>query len=211
MPISAVRNGFCWSQGYEVGLGSRVVRSHPGDAAAPSGVGRNQSHPDCITHETWNVVNVERGHQLCAMQLDRLDAEIQRRGDLLVQLALGDELQDFYDPGLSDYIGTEGWLARFSMTVAGVSLNPDERIAMRKALRRIIQVNLPVFADAGMALVEFQQTDSEQFSENNAPLYFTNGAFSCVAPAFVRNTGGALVDVNVTEVSLNPTTGQPYP
>ena len=27
MPISAVKNGFCWSQGYEVGLGSRVVRS----------------------------------------------------------------------------------------------------------------------------------------------------------------------------------------
>jgi uncharacterized membrane protein len=125
--------------------------------------------------------------------------------------SIGDELEDFHDPALGEYIGSEGWLARFSLTLAGVSLNADERIALRKALRRIIQANLPIFADAGMVLIEFQQTDSEQFSENNAPLYMTNGAFSCIAPAFVREVDGALSDVTQTLHVLNPLTGSPYP
>jgi hypothetical protein len=125
--------------------------------------------------------------------------------------AVGDEIEDFHDPVSDEYIGTEGWMSRWSMTVAGVSLNPDERITLRKVLRRIVQANLEVFADAGMLLIEFQQTDSEQFSENGAPLYFTNGAFSCVAPAFVRETEGLLSDVVSTLIPLNPLTGLPYP
>lgn len=111
---------------------------------------------------------------------------------------IGDEVEDFYDPALAEYIGSEGWLSRFSLTIAGVSLNADERISMRKTLRRIVQSNLPLFADAGMVLIEFQQTDSEQFAENNAPLYLTNGAFSCIAPAFIRDQTGSISDVTVT-------------
>lgn len=124
--------------------------------------------------------------------------------------SIGDELEDFYDVALNGYVSTEGWLARYSLTIAGVSLNADERLALRKALRRVVQVNLPIFADAGLALIEFQQTDSEQFSENNAPLYVTSGAFSCVAAAYIRGLSGALSDVTVTERSINPLTGAPY-
>jgi uncharacterized membrane protein len=123
---------------------------------------------------------------------------------------IGDELQDFLDPVDGLYVGSEGWLARYALTVAAVSLNADERIALRKALRRIVQANLPIFADAGMSLVEFQQTDAEQFSENNAPLYITSGAFSCVAPAFIRERDVSLVDVEATLIPLNPLTGRPY-
>lgn len=125
--------------------------------------------------------------------------------------AVGDEMEDFLDPVSGQYIGTEGWIARFSLTVAGVSLNSDERISLRKVLRRVIQANLEIFADAGMSLIEFQQTDAEQFSENNAPLYMTNGAFSCIAPAFIRQTEGVLSDVLTTAIPLNPLTGLPYP
>lgn len=125
--------------------------------------------------------------------------------------AIGDELEDFADLALGNFVGTEGWLARFALTVAAVSLNADERIALRKALRRIIQANLPIFNDFGLALVEFQQTDSEQFGENAAPLYMSNGAFSCIAPTYVRDLDGALSDVTATAIPLNPTTGQLYP
>ena len=112
--------------------------------------------------------------------------------------ALGDELADTPDPVANNWVGSEGWFARFSMSVAAVSLNSDERIALRKALRRVIQVNLPVFSAAGMMQIDFQQTDSEQFSENNAPLYFTSGAFSCLAPVFVRETADSIVDVTLS-------------
>lgn len=124
---------------------------------------------------------------------------------------IGDEVLDFFDAPTGLWDDDEGWIARFSLTIAAVSLNPDERISLRKALRRVIQANLPIFADAGMVLVEFQQTDNELFSENNAPLYMTSGAFSCVAPAFVRVTEPTITDVTVSETSLNPVTGRPYP
>lgn len=112
--------------------------------------------------------------------------------------ALGDSISDFHDQPTGLWDTDEGWLARVSLTVSAVSLNPDERISLRKALRRIIQANLPIFASAGMQLVEFQQTDSEQFTEGNAPLYLTNGAFSCIAPAYVRTTEGVISDVTVS-------------
>lgn len=124
---------------------------------------------------------------------------------------IGDSISDYFDVPTSLWDEDEGWLARFSLTIAGVSLNPDERISLRKALRRVIQANLPIFADAGLALIEFQQTDSESFQENNAPLYLTNGAFSCIAPSYIRTTEGLIADVVVTEIPDNPLTGLPYP
>jgi hypothetical protein len=48
-----------------------------------------------------------------------------------------------------------------------------------------------------MALVEFSQTDSEQFTENNVPLYLSTGAFSCVAPAFIRDADSLITDVTL--------------
>lgn len=112
---------------------------------------------------------------------------------------IGDELEDFFDQLESKWLGTEGWLARTNLNVVGVSQNADERIQLRKVLRQVIQANLPVFAGVGFTLVEFSQSDAEQFSENNVPLYLTNGAFSCVSAAFVRDPTGV-----IAEVTLNP-------
>jgi hypothetical protein len=61
-----------------------------------------------------------------------------------------------------------------------------------------------------MVLVEFSQQDTEHFSENNAPLYFTNGAFSCLAPAYIRVQETSISDVMQSATALNPLTGQPY-
>ena len=112
---------------------------------------------------------------------------------------IGDELEDFFDQLEAKWLGTEGWLARTNLNVVGVSQNADERIQLRKVLRQVIQANLPVFAGIGFTLVEFSQSDSEQFSENNVPLYLTNGSFSCVSAAFVRDVAGT-----INEVTLNP-------
>lgn len=95
------------------------------------------------------------------------------------------------DPETGMGTESEGWLQRVSLQVSAVSLNSDERLALRRALLRAVQANLPVFDEAGFVQVSFSQKDSEQFSENNAPLFFSHGTFTCLAPAFVTSTTDA--------------------
>jgi len=92
--------------------------------------------------------------------------------------------------------GSEGWLARVQLAIVGWSLNPDERIELRKALRRIIVANLPVFDDAGMVQIEFTQQDMEDFQSYPAPVYQTLGTLSCLAPvSVVTSSDPAISDV----------------
>lgn len=113
---------------------------------------------------------------------------------------LGDEIEDeLFVPDDDTWQATEGWLARTALNVVAVSQNADERIQLRKVLRQIVQANLPVFAGVGMGLVEFSQTDAEEFRENNVPLYMSQGAFSCLSPAWIRVPIG-----EIAEVTLRP-------
>lgn len=81
---------------------------------------------------------------------------------------------------------SEGWLARVQLTIIGWSLNSDERIELRKALRRLIIANLPVLSGHGMEQVEFSTQDIDAVSgEYGAPLYQVMAAFSCLAPVRV--------------------------
>ncbi len=114
---------------------------------------------------------------------------------------------DAYDAAAGIHTEHEGWLSRVTLQVSAASLNADERVALRRALARAIQANLPIFDEAGMTLVTFSQQDREQFSENAAPLYFTTGTFTCLAPAFVTGTAEDIADVTInptySEASLN--------
>lgn len=92
---------------------------------------------------------------------------------------------------------SEGWLSRVTLQVVGVTDNPLTRIALRRALRRVIQANFPVFEAHGLMLIDFQQKDLED-TNFNAPLYFTVGTFSCIAPAFVADDVSDIEDVDVT-------------
>lgn len=103
-----------------------------------------------------------------------------------------DGVHDFWDQD-------EGWLARVRLTITGWSLNPDERIALRQALRRLVVGNLPVFAAAGMQLVEFEQRHVDFLNgEFGAPLYQTAGVFTCLAPVIVRSQVGTVADVEIS-------------
>lgn len=112
---------------------------------------------------------------------------------------LGDEVEGDLFVSPDTWYATEGWLAQTSLNIVGVSQNADERIQLRKVLRQIIQANLPVFSGVGMSLIEFRQSDSEEFVENNTPLYRTNGSFNAVAPAWIRSPAGI-----IDEITLNP-------
>lgn len=107
---------------------------------------------------------------------------------------------DWLDPSSGEWTESEGWLAQVQLTIMGWSLNPDERIALRQALRRIVVANLSVFDAAGMVEIEFQQQDTEDFGSYSAPVYQVLCSFSCEAPVVVGSKLGSINNVTQTIV-----------
>lgn len=86
------------------------------------------------------------------------------------------------------WIEHEGWLADVRIEVTAWSLNPDERIALRKAVRRILVANLAIFDAAGMVEVAFDSSDRDLVNgEFAAPIYQALFSFSCQAPVIVTD------------------------
>lgn len=98
----------------------------------------------------------------------------------------------------------EGWLARSQITVTGVARSVDERSALRRAIMRVVQANLGVFASLGINQVEFSLSDSEQLQENAAPLFLSGGTFSCIAHSFVSDDTPEITDVVSTPEPWSP-------
>lgn len=98
----------------------------------------------------------------------------------------------------ADWQEREGWLGKQSLDIIGWSLNPDERIELRKAIRRILVGNLPVFDSAAITSVEFQFSDMEDFESYNAPVYQVRVTFSANFPVQVGGSMPAIIDVTVT-------------
>jgi hypothetical protein len=99
---------------------------------------------------------------------------------------------------------SEGWLAEVSLKITGWSLNPDERINLRHAIRRVIVGNLPVFDDAGMVRIDLSSQDANfTDGEFDVPLFACVNTFTCLAPVIVRSQVGAIEDVDVNvDVSI---------
>lgn len=109
---------------------------------------------------------------------------------------------DAFDDGTGLWTEHEGWLARVQLAIIGWSQNPDQRIAMRQALRRLVVGNLPVFDDAGMIEIEFSQQDVDAVSgEYPAPVYQSACTLTCLAPVVVGNHADAIADVQVEVIS----------
>lgn len=92
----------------------------------------------------------------------------------------------------------EGWFARTQLDVIGWSQNPDDRQALRLAIRRIIIGNLPVFDDKGFVQVDFRMVDAEEPGDRNTIIYKAVGSFSCLAPVQVSGQVEPIRDVTVT-------------
>ena len=95
----------------------------------------------------------------------------------------------------------DGWLARVSLTIMGWSLNPDERIDLRKALRRIVLANMGLFDFAGMVEIEFSQQDTEDFGSYSVPVYQALCTLSCLAPVIVGSNVSAAIDDVITTIT----------
>lgn len=103
------------------------------------------------------------------------------------------------DPDGADYFESEGWIAQVQLEIVAWSLNSDERLELRKALRRIIIANRSVFASRGIVdvKVDFQDVDAVS-GEFNAPMYQAMASFSCLAPVRVGINVDSILDTEVT-------------
>lgn len=97
----------------------------------------------------------------------------------------------------------DGWQAKTQLTIVGWSLNSDERIALRKAIRRIVLANLPVFDAALLLQIELNQQDVEDFTNYPAPIYETVCLFTCVTPLAINAPAAPITDVEVTVTVTN--------
>lgn len=111
---------------------------------------------------------------------------------------------DLLLPG-GDWLEHEGRMADVSLEIVGWCLNPDERIEMRQALRRIIMANLGVFAAAGMNEVAFSFKDIDAISgEYQVNIYQSYCSFTCQAPVIVTNKVSPIADVQITFSAETP-------
>jgi hypothetical protein len=95
-----------------------------------------------------------------------------------------------------DWIEAEGWMANVRVVAVGWSLNGDERIELRKAIRRVVLANLPVFEDAGFVQVGLSQQDVDAVSgEYPAPIFQVMNTFTCQAPVRVGGRAGSVREV----------------
>jgi hypothetical protein len=114
--------------------------------------------------------------------------------------AVGEAISlDELDPATDLFIDAEGWWAHVELAVIGWSKNPDERIALRKVLRRLVIGNLAVFDAAGLLQIGFNQTDVNEMSQS-PPIYASEGRFVCLAPAAVRSEVDQVTDVTSTAI-----------
>lgn len=101
------------------------------------------------------------------------------------------------------YFDGDGVMARFVINVGLVARNLDEREAMRRALQRILLVNLAVFAAAGIITPEWTLTDSEDLQAQGAPLFMSGGQFTCLAVSFAGRRTAPIGSVRVTADTFN--------
>lgn len=121
-----------------------------------------------------------------------------------VNRALGEIVaNDEFDTSTDLWDDSEGWHAKTQLTIVGWSLNPDERIVLRKAIMRIALANLPVFEAALLMQIELSQQDIEDFTTYQAPVYETVCTFTCVNPLVINAPGAPITDVEVTVIPIN--------
>lgn len=140
--------------------------------------------PPQVEHTSWPVVSVH------------LDS------DQSAERALGEITgTDAYDAADDSWEDGEGWLSRWNLSIVGWSLNPDERISVRKAIKKTILGNLSTFESAGMILPDLTMKDTEDFGTYGFPVYMTTGAFTCLAPAWLAGRTPAIDAAEIAETT----------
>lgn len=102
---------------------------------------------------------------------------------------------------------SEGWLAQPIFAIEAWSQNADERHELQRSIRRILQANLSVLNDLGVAQVEFDSKDVD-FLAPQSPfgitVYCTSFGLRCKVPTFVYSDPDYVVidDVDVQAIAF---------
>lgn len=109
---------------------------------------------------------------------------------------LGEDIAgDQFDGIGGAWVDGEGWISDVRITLIGWSLNADERSELRKAIRRVVLANGPVFAEFGIVMPSLSLSDNDAVSgEYPAPMYQVMGTFTCQAPVRVISTFSSVVE-----------------
>lgn len=110
--------------------------------------------------------------------------------------ALGEAWADDEDLGPS-WREFEGWKRHYTLAVVAWSLNPDQRIDLRRALERILLANLAVFDAAGLYDLDCQWQDVFDDLQYDAPVYSAIGTVSCAALSRVGSDVAKITDVEI--------------
>lgn len=94
-------------------------------------------------------------------------------------------IPDMYIPEDDVWDSFEGAYGRTDLTIVGWSVNSDERINLRKAIKSTLLANLPVFASHGLIQPEWSFSDTEDFVQYAVPMYQVMCQFKTFAPDIV--------------------------
>lgn len=111
---------------------------------------------------------------------------------------------DCYDEEADLWLSLEGGFDRVTATIVCWSINSDLRLIMRKALRAILQSNLPVFDAAGLVTPSWSMQDMEDYQTYQVPMFQTVCTFDCLAPASVQSTTPPIENAVALPVPIQP-------
>ncbi|MFL5900878.1 MAG: hypothetical protein ACJ75S_06730 [Solirubrobacterales bacterium] len=111
---------------------------------------------------------------------------------------------DSFDEEADLWLSVEGGFDRVQVTIAIWALNGDTRKLMRRALRAILQANLPIFDAAGLVTPSWSMQDLEDYQTYAAPMFQTICTFDCLAPASVQSTTPPIVEALALPTVLQP-------
>jgi hypothetical protein len=97
------------------------------------------------------------------------------------------------------YTEFQGWADTSQIEVVAVSLNGDERLALRRAIKRVLQVNLEIFEALGLSDIELSLSDQEDYAKETQ-LFMTSASISCTCLSFVQITRPSLQSVTSTAI-----------
>ena len=93
---------------------------------------------------------------------------------------------------------SSGLLMNAQILIATWSLNPDERIALRKAIKGLLVANFPVFDAAGMSQFQISQSDTEDFQTYSAPIYQCMTTFTSLSQTAITSSADDAIQSSIT-------------
>lgn len=132
---------------------------------------------------------------LVTLHLDGEDPSGRALGELISS-------NNFNSIGFDGY-ESEGWIADVRLQIVGWSLNSDERIELRKAIRRLVAANLPIFDSYGWLEIGLSQQDIDAVNgEYPAQMYQVSNTFTCMAPVSVSGRSTLVVrDISLRSIN----------